>query len=440
MNPVNLKNSANLFESAKYFTPGGVHSPVRSLKAVNAQPIFMDKAQGSYIWDIDNNRYLDFVGGFGPHIAGHTHPAIIKAIIEQTPNILASGTPNPLAPILSAMICEIVPTAEQVRLVNSGTEACMSAIRLARAYTKRDLIIKFSGCYHGHSDSMLVKAGSGCTTTGYPDSAGIPLSHSATTIVAPFNDSAIISEIFAKYSSQIAGIIVEPIAGNMGLITPTPGFLTTLRNLCNKYNSVLIFDEVMTGFRVSLGGAQELYQVYPDLTCLGKIIGGGLPIGAIAGHKDIMAMLSPIGPVYQAGTLSANPLSCAAGIANLNLISEPNFHTNLTTATDKFCSTINTTSAKNNWNLTTNHVCGMLSIFLTPTIPTNYNEAQQTNTKLFVTFWQNMLKSGIYWPPSAYESAFIASTHTQDLLQNAATTITNAYATALEEHHATTSA
>ncbi len=404
--------SQALFAQAKKFIPGGVNSPVRAFKAVGGTPIFFKHAQGAYLFDEDGNRYIDYIGSWGPMILGHCDPDVVKAVQEAATQGLSFGAPTALETQLCELLCQLVPSLEQVRLVNSGTEAGMSAIRLARGYTGRDKIIKFSGCYHGHDDSLLVKAGSGALTFGTPSSPGVPAATVENTLTAFFNDLDSVEVLFKAYGEQIAAIIVEPIAGNMNCIPPVPGFLAGLRKLCDQYGSVLIFDEVMTGFRVHLGGAQTLYNIMPDMTILGKVIGGGLPVGAFGGKKEIMKHLSPEGPVYQAGTLSGNPIAVTAGLATLKKVQAPDFYENLSKTTQDLCQGFASLAIAANIAVSTHAVGGMFGWFFTSQKNiSSYEQATACNNEQFKLFFHAMLNEGVYLAPSCFEAGFVSSQH-----------------------------
>jgi glutamate-1-semialdehyde 2,1-aminomutase len=404
--------SENLFAAALARIPGGVNSPVRAFRGVGGKPVFFRKADGAWLVDEDGNRYIDYIGAWGPMILGHSHPKVVAALHQQLDNGTAFGAPTALEVKMAERICAIMPNIESVRLVNSGTEATMSAIRLARGFTKREKIVKFEGCYHGHVDSLLVKAGSGALTLGTPDSAGIPAATANQTYVLPYNDSAAVEALFAKHGSEIACLIVEPVAGNMNCVPPVPGFLQTLRAVTQKHGAVLIFDEVMTGFRVALGGAQALYGIDPDLTTLGKIIGGGLPVGAFGGRKEIMDMLAPVGPVYQAGTLSGNPLAVTAGLVVLDEISKPGFHATLTQHTTDLLHGLKTLAHKAGLPFSTTQVGGMFGCYFNtePNI-TTFDQVMRSNVETFRTYFHLMLDSGVYLAPSAFEAGFVSAAH-----------------------------
>ncbi len=405
-------HSEQLFSKALHYMPGGVNSPVRAFKAVGGQPIFFTKAFGAYLTDADNDRYIDYVGSWGPMILGHAHPKVIAAVQKAVENGLSFGAPSELEVTLAETICKLMPSIEKVRMVSSGTEATMTAIRLARGITGRDKIIKFEGCYHGHSDALLVKAGSGALTLGVPSSPGVPKSVANDTLVATFNDIDSVTQLFQQHSQSIAAIIIEPIAGNMNMILPQANFLTELRDLCDQYGALLIFDEVMTGFRVALGGAQSLYKVIPDITTLGKVVGGGMPVGALGGKKEIMNHLAPEGPVYQAGTLSGNPIAMAAGIATLSEIQRPGFFNQLASMTKSLTDGLITVAKQNNIALAANAKGGMFGIYFTNEEAINcYQQATQCDQERFKHFFHGMLREGVYFAPSAFEAGFVSSAH-----------------------------
>jgi len=401
-----------LFSDAKQVIPGGVNSPVRSFSGVGGTPVFIDNASGPYITDSTGKQYIDYVGSWGPMVLGHAHPEVINAVKVAAEKGLSFGAPTEIENLMARRVCELVPSCDLVRMVSSGTEATMSAIRLARGYTGRDKILKFEGCYHGHSDSLLVKAGSGALTFGVPSSPGVPASVAADTITLTFNDAEAVRTLFKEIGDQIAGIIVEPVAGNMNCIPPVPGFLETLRQVCDEHGSVLIFDEVMTGFRVALHSAQGLYNIQPDLTTLGKIIGGGMPVGAFGGKRQIMEYLAPIGPVYQAGTLSGNPVAMAAGLKTLELIAQPGFYESLMLKTTKLTTGLKEHAQKAGIALSTNQVGGMFGIFFStePQI-TSFKQVMQCDQALFKRFFHAMLDAGVYLAPSAFEAGFVSAAH-----------------------------
>ena len=403
------------FSAAQKHIPGGVNSPVRAFKGVGGDPIFIQRAKNAYLYDTEGKAYIDYVGSWGPMIAGHANPIVIKAVQEAVENGLSFGAPCLIETRIADKICELVPSIEMVRMVNSGTEATMSAIRLARGYTGRDKIVKFTGCYHGHADSLLVKAGSGVLTLGLPNSPGVPASLAEHTISLNYNDLDQVKTVFAEMGSQIASIIVEPVAGNMNCVLPQPGFLQGLREICDEYNSVLIFDEVMTGFRVALGGAQAYYNIKPDLTTLGKVIGGGMPVGAFGGKREIMQHIAPLGPVYQAGTLSGNPVAMAAGVAMLEIISQPNFYENLTAKTAKFVKNILARAKAANIPMTGVSIGGMFGLFFsTAEQVTNFDQVSTCDVERFKKFFHGMLEKGIYLAPSAFEAGFVSSAHSEE--------------------------
>jgi len=403
--------SEQIFARAKQVIPGGVNSPVRSCKAVGCDPIFIDHADGSSLYDVDGNKYIDYIGSWGPMILGHCHPRILEAIEDALQKGTSFGAPSRSEVELAELICHIMPAIEMVRMVNSGTEATMSAIRLARAFTKRDLIVKFDGCYHGHADSFLVKAGSGLATLGIASSPGAPEEITKLTLSIPFNDVAALEKTFAAHADKVAAVIIEPIVGNSGLILPGENYLSKVRELCTKHGALLIFDEVMTGFRVALGGAQELYKIKPDLTCLGKIIGGGLPVGAYGGRKDIMEMVAPEGPVYQAGTLSGNPLAMAAGLAQIKTLQHSKAHDHLAATTKHLADGLTEVAKESKKNVKIASACGMISVFFSASPVTDFASAQKCDTELFAKVWKGLLDRGIYWPPSQFETAFISTEH-----------------------------
>jgi len=413
-----IQTSEQLFESAQQVIPGGVNSPVRAFNGVGGTPCFIKRAEGAYIFDADDNAYIDYVGSWGPMILGHNHPAILEAVIATAKNGLSFGAPTELEITMAEKVRELVPSMERLRMVSSGTEATMSAIRLARGYTGRDKILKFEGCYHGHADSLLVKAGSGALTMGVPNSPGIPADFAKHTLTVSFNNIEEVKQIFAEYKDQIACIIVEPVAGNMNCIPPVEGFLEGLREVCNSHQSVLIFDEVMTGFRVALGGAQAYYNIVPDLTTLGKVIGGGMPVGAFGGKKEIMDFITPVGPVYQAGTLSGNPIAMAAGLASLNELShsengQDDKYQQLSKATEKLAMGLQAAAQRNGISLSINYVGAMFGFFFTEEQDiTTYEQATACDAEKFKRFFHLMLEEGVYLAPSAFETGFLSTAHT----------------------------
>lgn len=412
-----MRSSQQLFDVAATLIPGGVNSPVRAFKGVGGRPIFFDRAKGPFLYDVEGRRYIDYVGSWGAMILGHAHPEVLAALTTAAEKGLSFGAPTEIEVQMARLLCDKVPSLEMVRLVNSGTEATMSAIRLARGFTGRDKIVKFEGCYHGHADSLLVKAGSGALTLGVPSSLGVPASLAEHTWTLPYNDVAAVRELFAQRGEEIACLIVEPVAGNMNCVPPVSGFLETVREVCTQYGSVLIFDEVMTGFRVALGGAQALYGVNPDLTTLGKVIGGGMPVGAFGGRREIMEYLAPEGPVYQAGTLSGNPVALAAGIKTLELVSEPGFYARLTENTLALTHGLQERAAACGVDLRTNQVGGMFGLFFTasPEV-TNFAQVTACDQELFKRFFHGMLSEGVYLAPSAFEAGFVSAAHDEDTL------------------------
>ncbi|OAH99093.1 glutamate-1-semialdehyde 2,1-aminomutase [Methylomonas methanica] len=413
-----MTQSSELFSQAKQYIPGGVNSPVRSFSGVGGTPVYFDRAAGAYVYDSEGRRYVDYVGSWGPMILGHAHPAVIDAVKLSAEKGLSFGAPTEIETLMAQTVCELLPSIEMVRMVSSGTEATMSALRLARGYTGRDKIVKFEGCYHGHSDSLLVKAGSGALTFGVPSSPGVPASVAADTLTLTYNDSDSVRGTFAELGDKIACIIVEPVAGNMNCIPPEPGFLQTLRDVCDQYGSVLIFDEVMTGFRVGLQGAQGLYGIKPDLTTLGKIIGGGLPVGAFGGSRKIMEYLAPLGPVYQAGTLSGCPVAMAAGLKTLELINQPGFYEALTAKTAKLLAGLQTAADQAGIAFTTNQVRGMFGLFFSnEKSVSRFSQVMACDVDRFKRFFHGMLDKGVYLAPSAFEAGFVSAAHTDADLQ-----------------------
>jgi glutamate-1-semialdehyde 2,1-aminomutase len=400
-----------LFEQSQKLIPGGVNSPVRAFQSVGGTPLFITRGQGATVWDADGKAYTDYVGSWGPLILGHAHPDVVAAVQRAAASGLSFGAPTESELEMAQLLCKLLPSVQQVRLVSSGTEATMSAIRLARGFTGRSRILKFAGCYHGHADSLLVKAGSGALTFSQPDSAGVPAETAALTLVLDFNDSETLAQTFNKIGNEIAAVIVEPVAGNMNLIKPKTGFLQLLRNLCTKHGAVLIFDEVMTGFRVGLHGAQGLYGIAPDLTTLGKVIGGGMPLGAFGGRRDIMQYVAPAGPVYQAGTLSGNPVAVAAGLATLRLVQAPGFYEKLAAATQKLTEGLSTAARKHGVAFSAQAVGGMFGIYFRQTSPQGYAEVIQCDQTLFNRFFHAMLQKGVYFAPSAFEAGFVSAAH-----------------------------
>jgi glutamate-1-semialdehyde 2,1-aminomutase len=414
-----MSRSHELFIQTQQHIPGGVNSPVRAFRGVGGDPVFFKHGEGAFITDEDDKQYIDYVGSWGPMILGHAHPKVIAAVEEAIGDGLGFGAPTRIEIEMADKVCELVPSIEMVRMVSSGTEATMSAIRLARGYTGRDKIVKFEGCYHGHSDSLLVKAGSGALTLGVPSSAGVPVALAEHTITLDYNNLDQVRDTFAHLGGQIACIIVEPVAGNMNCVPPLPGFLEGLRSICDKYETVLIFDEVMTGFRVALGGAQELYKVTPDLTTLGKVIGGGLPVGAFGGKREIMEKIAPQGPVYQAGTLSGNPVAMAAGLATLEEIAQPGFFTALAERTEQLARGLVTRAKAFDIPLVANHVGGMFGLFFTDEQQVkDYYQVTNCNVERFKLFFHGMLEQGIYLAPSAFEAGFVSAAHGEREIKN----------------------
>ena len=404
----------DLFQRALKRIPGGVNSPVRAFKSVGGEPFFAARADGAYLWDVDGQRYIDYVESWGPMIVGHNHPAVREAVERAVRNGLSFGTPCPAEVTMAETIAQLVPSVDVVRMVNSGTEATMSAVRLARGATGRDKIVKFEGCYHGHADGFLVKAGSGALTFGVPTSPGVPKATADLTLTLPYNDLDAAKALFAERGDELACLIVEPVAGNMNCIPPVPGFLEGLRELCSAHGTVLIFDEVMTGFRVALGGAQAHYGVTPDLTTFGKVIGGGMPVGAYGGRRDLMAQIAPSGPVYQAGTLSGNPVAMAAGLAMLELIQAPGFHAQLAARTQALCDGLQAAADATGVPFSSNHVGGMFGLFFHAGPVTSYTQATAADVPRFNRFFHAMLARGVYLAPSAFEAGFLSSAHSAD--------------------------
>jgi glutamate-1-semialdehyde 2,1-aminomutase len=400
-----------LFERARERIPAGVNSPVRAFRAVGGTPPFLERASGAHLWDADGKRYIDYVGSWGPMVLGHTHPQVVEAVQAAASKALSFGAPTEAEIELAEAICRLVPSVEMVRLVSSGTEATMSAIRLARGHTGRSSIVKFEGCYHGHADSLLVKAGSGALTFGNPSSAGVPPEIAAHTLVLDFNNIDQIKKIFAARGGEIACVIVEPVAGNMNLVLPAPGFLESLRENCSRHGAVLIFDEVMTGFRVALGGAQARYGIRPDLTTLGKVIGGGLPVGAFGGKREIMAKIAPLGPVYQAGTLSGNPVAVAAGMATLKLVDTTRFQEKISGVTEELVRGLKAEAKKAKVVFSAQSIGSMFGLYFRAAPPTNFAEVMQCDKDRFNKFFHHMLERGVYLAPSAYEAGFVSASH-----------------------------
>ena len=406
-----------LFDRAQLTTPGGVNSPVRAFRSVGGTPRFITRAAGPYFWDAEGQRYIDYIGSWGPAIVGHAHPAVVKAVQEAAERGLSFGAPTEGEILMAEEICRLVPSVEQVRLVSSGTEATMSALRLARGATGRDKIIKFEGCYHGHADSLLVKAGSGLLTFGNPSSAGVPADFVKHTLVLDYNSCEQLEETFNAMGDEIACVIVEPIAGNMNLVQATPEFLQTMRRLCTKHGSVLIFDEVMSGFRVALGGAQSIYQITPDLTALGKVIGGGLPVAAYGGRADLMAFMAPLGAVYQAGTLSGNPVAVAAGLCTLKLIQAEGFYEHLSHQTTQLVQGLTRLAKEQGLRFCADSVGGMFGLYFTDDVPASFEAVMKSDKEQFNRFFHHMLDAGVYLAPSAYEAGFVSAQHDNAIIE-----------------------
>ncbi|MEE9334321.1 MAG: glutamate-1-semialdehyde 2,1-aminomutase [Granulosicoccaceae bacterium] len=424
-----MSKAEALFERAQRVIPGGVNSPVRAFGSVGGTPRFIARANGAYVFDADNKQYIDYVGSWGPMVLGHAHPEVIREVQETAANGLSFGAPTEIETEMAERICELVPSIDRVRMVSSGTEATMSAIRLARGYTGRDNIVKFEGCYHGHSDSLLVKAGSGALTLGVPNSPGVPESFAQHTLTVPFNDPDALRECFKQHGKSIACIIVEPIAGNMNFVAPLPGYLQAMREVCDEHGSVLIFDEVMTGFRVALGGAQTLYGVTPDITTLGKVIGGGMPVGAFGGKQAIMEHIAPLGKVYQAGTLSGNPVAMCAGLKTLELISKPGFFEALEQKSESLLAGISAAAKKHNIGFTSDHIGGMFGMFFSKQEKiSHFSDVMQCNTEHFIQFFHSMLASGINLAPSSFEAGFISAAHTDADINNTIAAADKAFA------------
>ncbi|MEH2329756.1 glutamate-1-semialdehyde 2,1-aminomutase [Nostoc sp.] len=411
---IKTTKSQEVFAAAQNLMPGGVSSPVRAFKSVGGQPIVFDRVKGAYIWDVDGNKYIDYVGTWGPAICGHAHPEVIAALHEALEKGTSFGAPSVLENVLAEMVIDAVPSIEMVRFVNSGTEACMGVLRLMRAFTNRDKIIKFEGCYHGHADTFLVKAGSGVATLGLPDSPGVPKAATSTTLTAPFNDLEAVKALFEENHDEIAGVILEPVVGNAGFIAPDAGFLEGLRELTHEYGALLVFDEVMTGFRIAYGGAQEKFGVTPDLTTLGKVIGGGLPVGAYGGRRDIMSMVAPAGPVYQAGTLSGNPLAMTAGIKTLELLQKPGTYESLEQITKKLADGLLQIAKETGHAACGGQISAMFGLFFTSGPVHNYEDAKKSDTAKFGRFHRGMLERGVYLAPSQFEAGFTSFAHTEE--------------------------
>jgi glutamate-1-semialdehyde 2,1-aminomutase len=409
-----IVRSQKLFAEARTYLPGGVDSPVRAFKAVGGSPLFIEKGHGSHIFDVDGNDYVDYVCSWGPLILGHAYPAVIEAVKAVAAKGTSFGAPTELETTLAKLICQAMPSVEMVRFVNSGTEAVMSAVRLARAYTQREKIVKFEGCYHGHSDGLLAKSGSGLATLGIPDSPGVPEGYARNTLTAPYNNAGAVEEFFERFPGDIAAVIVEPAAANMGVVLPAPGFLADLRKLTSQAGALLIFDEVITGFRLAPGGAQEYFGVKADLTCLGKIIGGGLPVGAYGGKREIMQMMAPLGPVYQAGTLSGNPLAMTAGIETLKELSRPGVYQQLEERSGRLEKGIRSEAKSAGLEVQVSRIASLLTVFFTAVPVTDYATAKTSDTQRFNQFFHRLQQAGIYWPPSQFEAAFVSLAHSDE--------------------------
>ena len=427
-----MERSARLFEEAKRFIPGGVNSPVRAFKAVGGTPPFIERAKGSRVWDVDGNEYIDFVASWGPMILGHAHPQVIEAVKEAAERGTSYGAPTALEVEMARMICSALPSVEMVRMVNSGTEAVMSAIRLARAFTGRDKVVKFAGCYHGHADGLLVRAGSGATTLGVPDSPGVPEGYASLTLIAPYNDLEALRALMKEHRGEVACVVVEPVAGNMGVVPPEEGFLEGLRKICDEEGCLLIFDEVITGFRVGWSGAQGLYGVRPDLTCLGKIIGGGFPVGAFGGRREVMERLAPVGDVYQAGTLSGNPLAMAAGLKTLQILKENDPYGRLEEMSSYLCEEASKIARSLGLDLFFSRVGSMFTFFFTRGPVRDYESARRSDTAAYSRYFWTLLREGIYVAPSQFEAAFLSTAHTEEDLERTLSALEKAFRAARE--------
>lgn len=423
-----MSQNDSLFARAQRSTPGGVNSPVRAFRSVGGTPRFITRAEGPYFWDADGKRYIDYIGSWGPAIVGHAHPEVIKAVQDAAANGLSFGAPTEGEILMAEEICKLVPSIEMVRLVSSGTEAAMSALRLARGATGRDLVIKFEGCYHGHADSMLVKAGSGLLTFGNPTSSGVPADFAKHTMVLDYNDCAQLEDVFSKMGDRIAAVIVEPVAGNMNLLRSTAEFLQTMRKLCTQHGAILMFDEVMSGFRVALGGAQSLYGIQPDMTVLGKVIGGGLPVAAFGGRADLMQHLAPLGSVYQAGTLSGNPVAVAAGMSTLKIIQRPGFYEQLGAQTRKLVDGLSFAAKEAGVAFSADAVGGMFGIFFSAQVPENYAQIMAGDKAKFNQFFHAMLDAGVYLAPSAFEAGFVSAMHSDAVIDETLAAARSAFA------------
>ncbi|RLA79681.1 MAG: glutamate-1-semialdehyde-2,1-aminomutase [Deltaproteobacteria bacterium] len=427
-----MERSARLFEEAKRFIPGGVNSPVRAFKAVGGTPPFIERAKGSRVWDVDGNEYIDFVASWGPMILGHAHPQVIEAVKEAAERGTSYGAPTALEVEMARVICSALPSVEMVRMVNSGTEAVMSAIRLARAFTGRDKVVKFAGCYHGHADGLLVRAGSGATTLGVPDSPGVPEGYASLTLIAPYNDLEALRALMKEHRGEVACVVVEPVAGNMGVVPPEEGFLEGLRKICDEEGCLLIFDEVITGFRIGWSGAQGLYGVRPDLTCLGKIIGGGFPVGAFGGRREVMERLAPVGDVYQAGTLSGNPLAMAAGLKTLQILKENDPYGRLEEMSSYLCEEASKIARSLGLDLFFSRVGSMFTFFFTRGPVRDYESARRSDTAAYSRYFWTLLREGIYVAPSQFEAAFLSTAHTEEDLERTLSALEKAFRAARE--------
>ncbi|MBV8622727.1 MAG: glutamate-1-semialdehyde 2,1-aminomutase [Herbaspirillum sp.] len=422
------KTNASLFARAQQSTPGGVNSPVRAFRSVGGTPRFIERAEGPWFWDAEGKRYIDYIGSWGPAIVGHAHPEVVKAVQQAAARGLSFGAPTEAEIEMAEEIIKLVPSIEQIRLVSSGTEATMSALRLARGATGRDKIIKFEGCYHGHADSLLVKAGSGLLTFGNPTSAGVPEDFAKHTLVLDYNNAAQLEEAFKASDNEIACVIVEPVAGNMNLVRASDEFLRTMRRLCTEYGAILIFDEVMSGFRVARGGAQELNGIVPDLTALGKVIGGGLPVAAFGGRAEVMKHLAPLGGVYQAGTLSGNPVTVAAGMATLKIIQQPDFYTNLGRQTRKLADGLAAAAKAAGVSFAADAIGGMFGLYFDAAVPTSYAEVMKGDKERFNRFFHKMLDAGVYFAPSAFEAGFVSAQHSDAIIEETIAAAAKAFA------------
>ncbi|MCZ6820505.1 MAG: glutamate-1-semialdehyde 2,1-aminomutase [Calditrichaeota bacterium] len=424
---MNTNRSETLFKQATEVLPGGVNSPVRAFKGVGGTPLFIARAEGAYLYDVDGNKYIDYVGSWGPMIVGHAHPQVVEAVNTAVANGTSYGAPTEVEVELARMVVAAVPSIEMVRFVNSGTEATMSALRLARAFTKRDKFIKFEGCYHGHADMLLVKAGSGVTTLGLPDSPGVPQETVAHTLVAEFNNLDSVKQFYEKYSEQIAAVIVEPVGGNMGVAPPQPGFLEGLRDLTNSHGSLLIFDEVMTGFRVAYGGAQSLFDIRPDLSCLGKVIGGGFPVGAYGGRKDIMEHVAPVGQVYQAGTLSGNPVAMTAGVETLKILQQPGSYERLNSQSQRLADGIKKAASAADVPCFQTRVGSMSCVFFTDKNVTDFRSAKTSDVEKYGRYFHAMLGGGVYFAPSQFEATFVSLAHSEEDIDRTVSQVADAF-------------